>query len=107
MERNYFKPQYHDACALENPKHCQSASNIPNEYCETGDNWEPPLPNNISVLDISCTEDKWKTGCTKTYCDGEIAGIKSASFVMSIPYFMSACLSPVLGGSVDKMGGRA
>lgn len=35
------------------------------------------------------------------------AGILEASKVMSIPYIISACLSPVLGGFVDRFGYRA
>mmetsp|Transcript_34608 Transcript_34608/g.59460 ORF Transcript_34608/g.59460 Transcript_34608/m.59460 type:complete len:258 (+) Transcript_34608:91-864(+) len=107
MERNYFKPQYHDKCALDNIKQCQSKANEPNAHCESGDVWKPPLPYNISEDDIVCTDNKWEKGCTKEYCDREIAAEASAAFIMSIPYFMSACLSPLLGGTVDKVGGRA
>ena len=62
-----------------------SNSNKPNSYCETGDKWIPPLPYNISEDDIVCTDDKWKKGCTKEYCDREVDAEASAAFIMSIP----------------------
>eukprot|EP00622_Pseudochattonella_farcimen_P007621 FR743645.1.p1 GENE.FR743645.1~~FR743645.1.p1 ORF type:complete len:248 (+),score=31.85 FR743645.1:1-744(+) len=107
MERDFFKPQTNDRCALGIPKQCQSSQNKPNKYCESSDIWKPPLPSNVTEDDIDCTENKWSKGCTKDYCDGEIAAESSAALIMSIPYFMSACLSPLLGSTVDKMGGRA
>lgn len=107
MERNYFMPQTSDHCDLMNTTICQSSSNPPNSHCHTGDKWQPPLPDFIKESDIDCSENKYKKGCTKDWCDGEKDGQAQASYVMSIPYIMSACLSPILGGVVDKVGGRA
>lgn len=107
MERDFFKPQPNSKCALTNTTECQSSSNPPNSYCKTDSDYQPPLPDFVKESKIDCTAKKWKKGCTKDYCDGEIDATSEASYIMSIPYFMSAVLSPVLGGAVDKVGGRA
>ena len=112
LERDYFKAQPDHACALTNPHLCQSPSNPPNSFCETGDTYQPPLPLNgtnadgkyfpeLEASDIQCANgDSWTTGCTSDFCDSEIDAEAMASYVMSIPYIMSAVLSPVLGGTV-------
>ena len=73
----------------------------------------PFLPNSyvftspISKSDVNCNDKFWSSGCAKDYCSKfDAAGTKSAH-VMSIPYFMSAGLSPFLGMVVDKVGNRA
>ena len=55
----------------------------------------------------------------KFICDGECCALDDkncptqldaehkSSFVMGIPYTMSAILSPFLGGAIDRVGGRA
>lgn len=40
-------------------------------------------------------------------CTSQLDAEHKASFVMGIPYTMSAILSPFLGGAIDKVGGRA
>jgi hypothetical protein len=103
-------------CTLTIPNQCQSSSNHP-IHCPSSKYYQPPLPENITVLgkyysqlegdDIDCSDDDWADGCAKDYCDRQADGIKAASTVMSIPYIISACLSPLLGGFVDKYGMRA
>jgi MFS family permease len=60
---------------------------------------------------VVCTEDDYKkrTGdkCAHDYCDRETNAAKTAATIFSIPYFMSATLSPFMGGAVDLIGGRA
>lgn len=109
MERNYFMPQSSNKCDLLNTTECQSSTNVPNSYCDTGHWYQPPLPDikGYGEDDIDCSQSKYKSGCTKDYCDGEKKGQAQASYIMSIPYILSACLSPILGGVVDKVGGRA
>jgi hypothetical protein len=111
MERDYFKPQPDARCALTDPDACQSSSNLPNVYCRTGDWWTPPLPTFVDASDVVCTDDAWKveTGlqCAHVYCAAEKDGEKQTAVLFSIPYFMSACISPFLGGAVDAAGGRA
>jgi MFS-type transporter involved in bile tolerance (Atg22 family) len=60
---------------------------------------------------VVCTDDDYKknTGdkCAKDYCKAETKAAKTSATIFSIPYFMSATLSPFLGGAVDIVGGRA
>ncbi len=103
-------------CTLTYPSQCQSNSNPP-LHCPSSKFYQPPLPGNITLNgkyytqlesdDIDCGDDDWSKGCTKEFCDRQTDGIKAASTVMSIPYIISACLSPLLGGFVDKFGMRA
>lgn len=103
-------------CTLEIPNMCQGNGNEP-IHCPSSDYYQPPLPVNITIDgkyyskltadDIDCGDDDWSDGCAKEFCDRQTHGIKAASTVMSIPYIISACLSPLLGGFVDKFGMRA
>lgn len=105
-----------DHCRLTIQNECQSSSNEP-LYCPSSKYYQPPLPINITVNgkyyselepdDIDCGDDDWADGCAKEFCNRQTDGIKAAATVMSIPYIISACLSPVLGGFVDKFGMRA
>ena len=111
LERDYFKPQTNDNCALVDPSQCQSNSNPPDSNCQTGDAWKPPLPDFIHVDDIVCTDSSWDVSsgpqCAHEYCKDEKEGVKQAAYLLSIPYALSACLSPFLGGVIDVAGGRA
>ena len=51
--------------------------------------------------------DSWKNGCGKVYCDRQSDAEEKVGVIMSIPYIISACLSPFLGAFVDKFGYRA
>lgn len=103
-------------CALTIPNQCQSSTNVP-IHCPSSKFYQPPLPVNITIDgkyyskleadDIDCSDDDWADGCAKEFCNRQSDGIKAASTVMSIPYIISACLSPLLGGFVDKFGMRA
>ena len=61
FSRDFFQPQPNSKCALLQPDECQSDTNVPNEFCNVGDSWRPPLPDFIDESDIVCTDDKWKT----------------------------------------------
>ncbi|GMI27444.1 hypothetical protein TrCOL_g3605 [Triparma columacea] len=61
----------------------------------------------LSASDIDCNDDFWKVGCTSDYCDQQTEASKTASQIMSIPYILSAAISPFLGFAVDKVGYRA
>ncbi len=61
----------------------------------------------LSDSDIDCTDDFWKDGCTKVYCDRLTDGEAEAAVIMSIPYIISAALSPPVGYMVDLFGYRA
>ena len=43
----------------------------------------------------------------QAYCDAKSKAEKKAALIMSIPYFISACISPFLGFVVDRIGKRA
>ena len=104
LERDYFMVQPNSQCALayDGVGACQNSTNKPNIYCDDGRWYQPPVAIGATV---NCDDDK--DNCYKDYCDGESAGEVQATTVMSIPYIISACLSPVLGGFVDKFGMRA
>ncbi len=131
-ERNYFMDPP-SSCALTYPTNCTSGTLAPKGGNPTtsncpGDDYAPVLPDSIVYnscpegvtcdddsyvfydledSDIDCNDKFWKDGCTADYCKAsEDAASKSAQ-IMSIPYFMSAALSPVLGFVVDKVGRRA
>lgn len=57
---------------------------------------------------INCDDDAWKNGpFTKTYCIKKAEAAQKAATPMSIPYIISAVISPFLGFVVDRIGLRA
>ena len=114
MERDYFKAQPDDLCALDYAG-CQNATNVANSYCDLGKWYQPPLPYEYidGVLyqytgdDVDCNDDYWSSECTPDYCNGKDDAEVQSTLVMSIPYFISAALSPFLGKFVDIFGMRA
>lgn len=115
LERDYFiEPS--SSCHLSNIYECQSSTNPP-ENCPSSKWYQPPLPYNATVAnevydpletsDIDCSSDDWKHGCTEEYCSRQNHAISQASVTMSIPYIISAVLSPPLGYAVDIYGMRA
>ena len=63
--------------------------------------------DHFSASDIHCDEAIWFDGCGRYYCDQlRKSEIKTAA-AMSIPYLISAFISPVLGKLVDQFGYRA
>eukprot|EP01038_Epipyxis_sp_PR26KG_P009922 gene9922-13345_t len=117
LERDYFKENPSN-CQLTNPYQCQNSTNSPLKgVCPT--KWyQPPLPLDVTLSDgttyapltssdIDCTSSFWSDGCGKDYCNALTDAQTEASTIMSIPYIISACLSPILGGFVDKFGFRA
>jgi len=116
LERAYFKSPL-DGCALVNPG-CQSDVNGPNGQCSSSKWYQPPLPYDVTVdgkyyaqvtsEDVDCTSDIWENGgCTSLYCSRLVDAESQASVIMSIPYIISAVLSPPLGFIIDRIGLRA
>jgi MFS family permease len=65
----------------------------------------PPL---IEESKINCDDDAWKNGpLTKIYCAKKAEAAGKAATPMSIPYIISAVISPFLGFMVDRIGLRA
>ncbi|KAF1328423.1 Major facilitator superfamily, partial [Globisporangium splendens] len=65
----------------------------------------PPL---IDESKINCDDDAWKHGpLTKIYCAKKAEAAEKAATPMSIPYIISAVISPFLGFMVDRIGLRA
>ncbi|KAF4321703.1 hypothetical protein BBO99_00001683 [Phytophthora kernoviae] len=57
---------------------------------------------------INCDDDAWKLGpLTKIYCATKTEAAQKAATPMSIPYIISAVISPFLGFVVDRIGLRA
>ena len=52
--------------------------------------------NQLTSSDIDCTSDVWSAAgtCTETFCDRLSSAESQVSFVMSIPYVISAACSP-------------
>ena len=134
-ERNYFKVPDSD-CVLTYPDQCSSGSltNTTNDataVCTTtSSSYAPTLPSSLSYPegslpegngfdktsyvfdkvtadDVDCNDKFWSSGCTKDYCSESDDASTQAAHVMSIPYFISAGMSPFLGLIVDKVGNRA
>jgi MFS family permease len=111
LERDYFR-ETPSSCQLTDSKQCQSGDNEPLN-CPSSKWYQPPLPLNYSTYnpltadDIDCTDDEWSDGCTSEYCSRLTDAETQASFVMSIPYIISAALSPPVGYLVDLYGFRA
>jgi MFS family permease len=107
LERDYFMDPI-DGCHLEDPNQCQSDTNPPVD-CDNSKWYQPPLPDDITKSDIDCTDDEWSgdDACTYEFCHRQDDATVKATQVMSIPYIISACLSPVLGKVVDNFGRRA
>lgn len=117
LERDFFM-EPPSQCTLLDPNACQLGDNVPVD-CPSNKWYQPPLPYNLTIddvyyselqdTDIDCGDDSWSDDgtCTYEYCKRQTDGIAQASFIMSIPYVISACLSPVLGGFVDRFGQRA
>jgi MFS family permease len=65
----------------------------------------PPL---IDDDRINCDDEAWRLGpLTKTYCAAKTEAAQKAATPMSIPYIISAIISPFLGFVVDRIGLRA
>jgi MFS family permease len=111
LERDYFMTPPSN-CQLTDPLQCESGSNPP-IHCPSSKWYQPPLPDNYSTYnplttdDIDCSSSEWKDGCTSEYCSRLADAETQASFVMSIPYIISAALSPPVGFLVDIYGFRA
>lgn len=57
---------------------------------------------------INCDSESWKNGpLTKVYCGKKAEAAAKAATPMSIPYLISATVSPFLGFAVDRIGLRA
>lgn len=125
LERNYFRVPPAD-CVLAVPDQC-TCGTLQNETNPSTDangntcpskDFAPVLPTSInrtgayrleslSAPDVDCDESFWAVGCTRDYCEAQSRASEKAGRVMSIPYFISASLSPALGHVVDKIGQRA
>jgi MFS family permease len=130
LERDLFQAPPAE-CHLTFPDQC-SAGNLLNfsnpaidangNTC-SGSNFAPVLPSSLNVsgmdgkpdilidhlsaADVDCDKPFWSEDCVKDYCQALGKASESAGRVMSIPYSISACLSPFLGGVVDRIGHRA
>eukprot|EP01038_Epipyxis_sp_PR26KG_P013849 gene13849-18574_t len=117
LERDYFQIPPNN-CQLHFPNQCQNNTNQPIANVCPSQWYQPPLPINITLSngnyytsvtpsDIDCTDTFWSNGCTKEFCSKLTIAQKQTSAIMSIPYIMSTCLAPFLGGFADKFGLRA
>ncbi len=105
LERDYFMDPP-SGCHLLNDHLCQSASNYPVD-CPSSKWYQPPLQYNVSFNDVDCTDSYWSDTCAVEFCNRQSDAQVQAGTIMSIPYIISAVLSPFLGGFVDKFGFRA
>ena len=130
LERNYFQPPPED-CVLEFPRQCTTGNfsstnnsnsnpsfNSHGEICP-GHGFAPVLPTlplvNISHASynpktdtkVACDKSFWADDCTKDYCNALHTATETAGRAMSIPYAVSAILSPPIGSLVDRIGRRA
>ncbi|TYZ68448.1 hypothetical protein PybrP1_004307, partial [[Pythium] brassicae (nom. inval.)] len=62
----------------------------------------------IEDAKINCDDEAWRNGpLTRVYCEKKAAAAEAAATPMSIPYLISATVSPFLGLVVDRVGLRA
>lgn len=88
LERNYFMEQPNSQCALEHADMpCEGSNNAPNQYCNNGQWYQPPVAVGASV---DCSNDA--DGCYVSFCDGQSHAEVYAAMVMSIPYSIAVCL---------------
>jgi MFS family permease len=124
LERNFFQVPPED-CQLLFPDQCsmgtlQNHSNPSldknNNTCP-GQGFAPVIPTSLNISssdmgslsasDIDCDESFWSDGCVSNYCNALHKATETSGRVMSIPYTISACLSPLLGRMIDRVGRRA
>jgi MFS family permease len=128
MEKVYFQAPPSD-CQLALPRQCTAGSlvKVPNPSLDArgascpGDGYAPVLPTlplNMSMddfdngsmnaqLKVACDNSFWAKQCTQDYCLALHAATEQAGRTMSIPYFVSALISPPIGSMVDRVGRRA
>ncbi len=63
--------------------------------------------DNLTSNDVDCGDKFWSEACTKDFCEAQRSATETSGKIMSIPYFLSATLSPFFGHIVDKIGHRA
>jgi nitrate/nitrite transporter NarK len=127
LERSFFRSPPQD-CHLQLPDQCSAGTfqinpNPPdNVTCPDTSHHAPVLPTSLNVTmddgtvfrrdflfaaDIDCNLNFWARDCTSDYCAALKQATETAGRYMSIPYSISACLSPLLGRLIDRVGGRA
>lgn len=137
LERNYFTSTPTDCtlnspgqCSSGSlaPSGGNPSMNANGDSCPVGGNVQPVLPQSIHMEssssedgwdhnsyqfdsltsnDVDCGDKFWSEACTKDYCNAQRGATETSGKVMSIPYFLSAALSPFFGHMVDKVGYRA
>ncbi|DAZ98210.1 TPA: hypothetical protein N0F65_005342 [Lagenidium giganteum] len=80
-------------CTIKHPEDQESCTRVP-----------PYIDDNM----INCDDDAWKHGpYTHIYCARKADAASRAATPMSVPYLISAVISPFLGFVVDRIGLRA
>lgn len=78
-----------------------------NKDISKGWNHDSYIFEKLSENDIDCGDPFWRDSCTSDFCSKQKRATEMSGKVMSIPYFLSATLSPFCGHLVDKIGRRA
>ena len=137
LERNYFtappsqcRLRYKDQCSKGDlVKASNDAIDSDGNHCDLELHEQPVLPTSIHVdasddissdwdkdsysfdnlteNDVDCGDAFWKNSCTADFCLAQKKATEKSGRVMSIPYLLSAVLSPFCGHIVDKIGKRA
>ena len=63
--------------------------------------------DNLTENDVDCGDAFWSDDCTLDFCAAQRAATELSGKIMSIPYLLSATLSPFCGFIVDRIGLRA
>lgn len=76
---------------------------------EDDDEWDQDSYDYPSLTpdDIDCNDSFWSKSCTANFCKAQAFATEESTKVMSIPYMLSATLSPFFGFIVDRVGQRA
>jgi len=86
-----------------------SSVNFTTSDSDKSNTWEETsyVYSNLGPHNVDCGDPFWLEGCTEDYCTKQNDATEHAGKIMSIPYFISALFSPLLGHIVDKIGKRA
>jgi len=107
MERDYFRYPGPE-CHLAHLNQCQSNTNVP-VNCPDVSGYAPPLPVNVSAVDVDCELDEYNSvgSCTYIYCDRKNKANDQATLTMSIPNIVATAAAPFVGSFLKRFGNRA
>ncbi len=111
-DNSYINPDDGSICTVHHDQAPPLPTHLNITATSTNDNhlsWKHDsyVFTNLRPSDVNCEDPFWSKGCTSNYCNVQKTATEKSARVMSIPYLLSAILSPFLGFVVDRIGCRA